>query len=388
MKYENQANYAVEVQEELDQQSQNDNQKITTIHLAIFGKGVVGSALLNQIFKSQESVQRRRRIQLKIIAIANSKKIVIKKDGFTNNWKYEFDNQDTAYSLANLIGFVRKQGFQNLIVVDNTASETFVQNYSLLIEAGFNLVSCNKIANTLSYDFYKSLRKKLKESHKEYLYETNVGAGLPLIDTIRLLHDSGEDITKIRGVFSGTLSYLFNEYSLDDINFSAVLQTAINRGYTEPDPREDLCGNDVARKLVILARELELKNEINDVKVTNLIPEELRSLEVEEFLKSLNSFDEVYQEFKVKQDEHHVLRYVGELGGDLFKEKGELTVNLISVPKDTPLGALKGTDAIFEIYTASYGEQPIVIQGAGAGADVTARGVFGDILRIAKNAKS
>ena len=208
---------------------------------------------------------------------------------------------------------------------------------------------------------------------------------MPLIDTIRLLHESGENITKIRGVFSGSLSYLFNHFSSDGVSFSETLQEAIDNGFTEPDPREDLCGNDVARKLLILARELDLENEIEDISIENLIPKEFRNISSEEFLLNLEKLNVAFLEKKEKQKDNHVLRYVGDLSGDLFQKKGNLEVKLISVPSSSPLGSLKGSDAIFEIYTESYGEQPIVIQGAGAGAKVTARGVFGDVLRLAKN---
>ena len=149
------------------------------------------------------------------------------------------------------------------------------------------------------------------------MYETNVGAGLPLIDTIKLLHLSGENITKIRGVFSGTLSYLFNHFSAENRNFSEVLQEAIDNGFTEPDPREDLYGNDVGRKLLILARELELQNEFDEVNIQNLIPEFLREGSAQDFLQRLNELNSVYQEVKEQQESNHALRYIGELSGDL-----------------------------------------------------------------------
>ena len=216
------------------------------------------------------------------------------------------------------------------------------------------------------------------------MYETNVGAGLPLIDTIKLLHLSGENITKIKGVFSGTLSYLFNHFSEGNKTFSEVLNETISKGFTEPDPREDLSGNDVARKLLILARELDLENEFEEIKIENLIPEAFQDLEVPEFLENLTQLNPHFQTIKDSQQANHVLRYVGELSGDLQQNKGVLETKLISVPTNTALGQLKGSDSIFEIYTESYGENPIIIQGAGAGANVTARGVFGDILRLAE----
>lgn len=199
-----------------------------------------------------------------------------------------------------------------------------------------------------------------------------------------MLHHSGENITRIKGVFSGTLSYLFNNFSANNEKFSKVLQGAKDQGFTEPDPREDLNGNDVGRKLLILARELDLKNEFSDVQIHNLIPEKLRIGDTKTFLNNLDQFDPVYQDIKENQESGNVLRYIGDLHGDLSQDKGVLEVKLISVSEDSALGQVKGADSIFEIYTESYGERPIVIQGAGAGAHVTARGVFGDILRLSE----
>ena len=356
------------------------------INIAIFGKGLVGGTLIDQIIENTQSVLERRKLQLNVFAVANSKKVLLNKNGVSKNWKENLlENGEENVKVNDIIAFAKANHFENLIAVDNTASVNFVSNYIPLIESGFDLVSCNKIANTLSFDFYKEIRTKLKEYRKQYLYETNVGAGLPLIDTIRLLHESGENITKIRGVFSGSLSYLFNTFSAEDVSFSETLQEAIDKGFTEPDPREDLGGNDVARKLLILARELELENEFDEVKIKNLIPENLREDAAEDFLGKLDLLNDEYQTIKENQKPNHVLRYIGELSGDLSQNKGILEVKLVSIDKSTPLGSLKGSDAIFEIYTESYGEQPIVIQGAGAGASVTARGVFGDILRLAKH---
>ena len=356
------------------------------INIAVFGKGLVGGTLINQILENAASVLERRKIQLNVFAVASSKKVLLQKTGVSKNWEQDLENTGHEnIEIQDIIDFANTHHFENLIAVDNTASISFVENYIPLIAAGFDLVSCNKIANTLSFDFYKELRTKLKEHKKQYLYETNVGAGLPLIDTIRLLHESGENITKIKGVFSGSLSYLFNTFSEGNRPFSEVLKDAIAQGFTEPDPREDLGGNDVARKLLILARELELENEFVDANIQNLIPANLRGGTVTDFLSNLEAMNAEYQQIKEGQKENFVLRYIGELSGDLSQDTGNLEVKLVSVSKTSPLGSLKGSDAIFEIYTESYGEQPIVIQGAGAGSKVTARGVFGDILRLAKH---
>ncbi|WP_062056268.1 bifunctional aspartate kinase/homoserine dehydrogenase I [Aquimarina longa] len=354
------------------------------INVAIFGHGLVGGTLINQILKSSNQIEKRKKIAINIFAVANSKKVLFDQTGIDQNWESEIVEHGVSYTIDDIIQFADKHHLENLIAIDNTASQDFTKHYIHLVAHGFDLVSSNKVANTLSFDFYKELRVKLEENQKQYLYETNVGAGLPLIDTIKLLHLSGENITRIKGVFSGSLSYLFNTFSIEKRLFSEVLQEAIDNGFTEPDPREDLCGNDVGRKLLILARELDLSNEFDDIKIHNLIPEELRAGEAKEFLGRLKELDSVYQKIKEEQKPDHVLRYIGDLWGDLSQEKGNLDVKLVSVPQSSALGQVKGSDSIFEIYTESYGDQPIVIQGAGAGAAVTARGVFGDILRLAE----
>ncbi|MBF4514858.1 bifunctional aspartate kinase/homoserine dehydrogenase I [Flavobacterium sp. ANB] len=352
------------------------------INIAIIGHGLVGGTLINQILESSAAIEKRKDIKLNVFAIANSKKLLLNKNGVTSNWKNDIQTKGDAYTINDIIAYATEHHLENLIAIDNTASATFVENYIPFIENSFDLISSNKVANTLSYGFYKEIRKSLAENQKNYLYETNVGAGLPLIDTIKLLHLSGENITKIKGVFSGTLSYLFNNFSAKDVPFSQILQEAIDNGYTEPDPREDLGGNDVGRKLLILARELDLQNEFEEISIQNLIPEHLRDGNVADFLTKLKEFDPIYEKIKADQKPNHVLRYIGELSGDLQNDKGILEVKLVSVPSDTALGGLKGSDSFFEIYTESYGDRPIVIQGAGAGSAVTARGVFGDILRL------
>ncbi|WP_139959305.1 bifunctional aspartate kinase/homoserine dehydrogenase I [Flavicella sediminum] len=355
------------------------------INIAVFGVGLVGGTLVDQILESKSKILARKGVELNIFAVANSKKVVLNAQGIQNNWKKTLAEEGQEIGVAEVVAFADTHHLENLIAVDNTASAQFVDHYISLVESGFNLVSSNKIGNTISFEFYEELRRVLKKNKKSYLYETNVGAGLPLIDTIRVLHYSGENITRIKGVFSGTLSYLFNNYSANDEQFSQVLKGAVDQGFTEPDPREDLNGNDVGRKLLILARELELKNEFSDVQIHNLIPETLRDGDTATFLNNLEQFDPIYKEIKEQQEPGNVLRYIGDLHGDLSQDKGILEVKLISVSPESALGQVKGADSIFEIYTESYGERPIVIQGAGAGAHVTARGVFGDILRLSES---
>ncbi|WP_422859079.1 bifunctional aspartate kinase/homoserine dehydrogenase I [Flagellimonas sp. S174] len=356
------------------------------MNLAVFGHGNVGGTLIDQILNSEEKIESRKGIDLRVFAVANSKKVLLDSKGINEQWKEKLKQQGEAYTIENVIEYAEQNHLENLIAVDNTASETFVSQYEKLIEHGFDLVSSNKIANTLDFGFYKAIRSNLSENKKQYLYETNVGAGLPLIDTIKLLHLSGENITRIKGVFSGSLSYIFNTFSETDVSFSQVVLEAKEKGYTEPDPREDLSGNDVGRKLLILARELDLQNEFRDIAIDNLIPKQLQAITLNDFLDNVTVMDEKYDQLKENQKSGYVLRYIGDLHGDLQQEKGVLEAKLVSVPKESALGQVKGSDSIIKIYTESYGENPLVIQGAGAGAAVTARGVFGDILRIAEKA--
>lgn len=354
------------------------------VNLAIFGHGNVGGTLIDQILKSAPIIEERKGIHLNVFAVANSKKIVLQKNGMAISWKSDIAEKGIPYTVADIFDFAKENHLENLIVVDNTASEDFVAHYVDFVANGFDLVSSNKIANTLGFHYYQLLRQELAGNQKQYLYETNVGAGLPLIDTIKLLHLSGENITRIRGVFSGSLSFMFNTFSETDAPFSTILKTAMEKGFTEPDPREDLSGNDVGRKLLILARELDLRNEFSDIQIANLIPAALQKGTVDSFLDNLEQLDHTLQKIKDNQKPDHVLRYIGDLDGDLQQDKGNLSVKLVSVPKESSLGQVKGSDSIIEIYTESYGDNPLVIQGAGAGASVTARGVFGDILRIAE----
>src|SRR5690606_30929683 len=231
----------------------------------------------------------------------------------------------------------------------------------------------------LSTGFYNSLRSELREHNRHFLYETNVGAGLPVVETLKSLYAAGENVTRVRGVFSGSLSYIFNTFSESEKNFDVVLSEAAIKGFTEPDPRIDLSGKDVGRKLLILARELNLEKELSQIKIRDLVPVHLNgSSSKENFLLNQSDLNEDFAKLRASLRPDEVIRHIGELD----VATGEMEVKLVNEKKSSPFGSLQHADASFEIYTESYGDRPVVIQGAGAGAAVTARGVLSDILKI------
>lgn len=354
------------------------------INLILFGIGNVGSTLIKQVLESKQFFLEKRNIDLCFPVIANSKLALFEKQDFTKHWKKDFKNEAIPFTVQDIFEFVEQNELENCIAIDATASNTILENYTVLFQNGFHIVAANKKANTQTIDFYNYIRKIAKKHDVIFLYEANVGAGLPVVQTINDLHFSGEKIKKIKGVFSGTLSYIFNRFSIEEKSFSKILIEAEQNGFTEPDSREDLSGNDVARKLLILAREIETEIELADVKVTSLLLPNLNETHSEEaYALSKTAFDKPFEIAKITQLENHVLRYIGEFD----VESNNLEVKLVSVSKFSPLGQLQGADNLVEIYTESYGEIPIVIQGAGAGLAVTARGVLSDVLKVAEKIK-
>lgn len=355
----------------------------TRVNVILFGVGNIGSELLSQVIESQKFFLEKRNIDLRFPIITNSTIAFFEEEGMKNKWEADFTKWAVPYQFQDILDYVRKKKLDNLIAVDATASSEIIKNYIPLIQNGFNIVAANKKANTLHIDFYKELRRVLKKHDKEFLYEATVGAGLPVIKTIRDLHFSGEKITKIRGVFSGSLSYIFNRFSNEEEYFSTILKDAEKLGLTEPDSREDLAGNDVARKLLILAREIENEFDFSDVKIVSLLlPNLNENSSKADYARNKSLLDKPFRLAKLAQAENNVLRYVAEL--DITKKK--LEVKPVSVSRDSVIGQLKGADNLVEIYTKNN-ITPIVIQGAGAGRQVTARRVLSDILELAEKIK-
>ncbi|OIQ22161.1 MAG: aspartate kinase [Flavobacterium sp. MedPE-SWcel] len=352
------------------------------VHLVVFGIGNVGSTLIDQINDAEKGLDQQLNLEIKIAVVTNSKLsfITINKD--KKDWALNFEKYSIPFGVEEVIQFVKAEKYENVIAIDATTGVNFVQNYISLIENGFHIISANKIANTLSLDFYDKLRDTLRRYNKYFLYETNVGAGLPIIETIKSLYDSGDQIERVRGVFSGSLSYIFNRFSAENVSFSNVLLNASKLGLTEPDAREDLSGNDVARKLLILARELNLKVEFEDVAIESLVPRQFDgNTTLNQFQSNITVLDAPFLQRKQELPDGKVLRYVGELN----VPAKTLEVKLVAAESQSPLGQLKDADSIFEIFTESYGERPIVIQGAGAGKAVTARGLLSDIVKLSHN---
>ena len=360
------------------------------IHLAVIGHGTVGGAFIGQIIQQREQLIAQKNIDLRIFAIADSRHLLLTTAGADADWAAQLEGASFSGDLGEaIITFSQQQALENVILVDNTSSPLIASHYARYAAEGFDIVSSNKKANIAPYTDYRYLRDTLQRHRRSYRYETNVGAGLPLIDNLKLLHLSGERITRIHGLFSGSLSYIFNRLTEEpDRSLRSIVEESARLGLTEPDPREDLSGEDVARKVLILVRELDVPAELSDVRWENPVPEALRSLSVEDFWAHFDELEASIEALRATAQPDEVLRYVGDIVWDDRQQRATLTAGLRLVPRTSPLGRVSGADSCFEIYTESYGSQPIVIQGAGAGAAVTARGVFGDVLRLAEGYES
>ena len=360
------------------------------IHLAVIGHGTVGGEFIGQIIQQREQLIVQKNIDLRIFAIADSRHLLLTAAGTDADWAAQLEGASFSGDLGEaIITFSQQQALENVILVDSTSSPLIASHYARYAAEGFDIVSSNKKANIAPYTDYRYLRDTLQRHRRSYRYETNVGAGLPLIDNLKLLHLSGERITRIHGLFSGSLSYIFNRLTEEpDRSLRSIVEESARLGLTEPDPREDLSGEDVARKVLILVRELDVPAELSDVRWENPVPEALRSLSVEDFWAHFDELEASIEALRATAQPDEVLRYVGDIVWDDRQQRATLTAGLRLVPRTSPLGRVSGADSCFEIYTESYGSQPIVIQGAGAGAAVTARGVFGDVLRLAEGYES
>lgn len=352
--------------------------EIKQIHLYLCGVGNVGSKLIQQIHAQNQYLRENLSINLRISGLSNSKKMVFKDhEGFGNVDVLELLSQGEESSPQEYANEIIKRNLRNSILVDVTANAEVVEIYEKLLNKSISVVACNKIAAASDYSTYRKLKCISKEKGCKFFFETNVGAGLPIIGTINDLIRSGDQITSIQAVLSGTLNFVFNNYDATR-PFAEVVKQAQDEGYTEPDPRLDLAGTDVARKILILAREAGIPLEFDEIENERFLPDACMQGSVEDFYISLaeheNHFKNLYEEAKSKGC---TLKYVAD-----FKD-GKAKVGLQHIAPDSDLYHLYGKDNIVILKTLRYSEQPLVVKGAGAGADVTASGVFADIVRSA-----
>ena len=350
-----------------------------TLSIGVIGAGLIGNSFLNQLAARVEELKELRGIDLRVRGIMNSRKMIVHDRQLPlERWKDDLSSSSNDADLEAFINHVHAAHLPHTVLIDATASAELATNYEGWLARGINIITPNKKSNTASFASYRSLRETARKHQRYFLYETNVGAGLPIIHTLRNLVETGDEIIKIEGVLSGTLSFIFN--SLDGTRtFSEIVREAHALGYTEPDPREDLCGADVARKLIILAREMGLEVEMDSVQVESMVPEELRSASVDEYLNTLGKHDQTIATMtSAARTRGQVLRYVGTIESD-----GRMSAGLRSYPLDHAFANLTGSDNIVSFQTARYNSQPMIVRGPGAGPEVTAAGVFADLLRLA-----
>jgi aspartokinase/homoserine dehydrogenase 1 len=351
-----------------------------TLSIGVIGPGTVGQVLLDQLASQRERLAREFKIDLRVRGILRSRQMRLAPDGGLElaHWRAELLSGSQPTNLARFVEHVRVDYLPHTVLIDCSADPEIASHYEEWLAAGIHIVTPNKKANSGSLDYYERLKAARRASGAHYLYETTVGAGLPVIQTLRDLRETGDEITSIEGIFSGTLAYLFNVYD-GKVPFSSIVREAKQRGYTEPDPRDDLSGTDVARKLIILGREMGLKLEMGDVQVASLVPSDLVSGTSEEFLAGLARHDAPMQrQYEAARSRGRVLRYVGALAAN-----GTATVGLAELDERHPFANIALTDNVVRYATARYCNNPLIVQGPGAGPAVTAGGVFADLLRLA-----
>ncbi len=351
--------------------------EVKKMHLFIVGVGNVGQKLLQQVEEQKEYLKNEFKLEIRVAALANSRKMLFNHE-YVGDWYDELMEKGETTDMRKFISKIRDLNMRNSVFVDNTANGEIAKVYADVLDESISVVASNKIAASSAYSNYKYLNELATKRNIKYLYETNVAAGLPVIRTIRSMIKSGDKIHKIEAVLSGSLNFIFNNFN-DENSFAKTVEMAMEEGYTEPDPRIDLSGTDVMRKILILARESGCALEFEEISNESFIPQELFEKEsTEEFLKALRENSEHFEGIRKKaESEGKKLRFTA------VYEKGKAKVGLQSVGKESPYYQLDGKDNIVLIYSKRYNEQPLIVKGAGAGAEVTASGVFADIMSIA-----
>jgi len=349
------------------------------VHLFLIGTGTVGGMLLQMLASKSADLQQHLRLNLQLVGAANTRHMLWDVQGVPFGEVTErLAQAPPVGSLDALIDHLTGSQLERLLVVDATASDALAQRYADLLKHNIGIITPNKRANTRSQAYYDALHATAREQRVPYFYETTVGAGLPVISTLRTLVRTGDHIHRIQGVFSGTLAFLFGQLGAG-VPFADAVREAMDRGLTEPDPREDLGGEDVARKLLILAREMGLAVERADVTVESLVPPELAEGSVEAFMEKADTLNEAWRERTANAEANgERLLYLGTIA------EGHLEVGVRSVPVDGPFSALRGTDNVVIFETDRYTERPLVVQGPGAGPRVTAAGILADLIQAAE----
>jgi len=349
------------------------------LNLFIMGVGNVGSRLMVQLLQQKKYLKQQLKLNIRIIGISNSRTMVFHESGLSlKHWEESLKNGIKA-DKAEFFNTIRRFNYRNSIFIDNTASEAVSDTYSKYLTNSIAVVTCNKIACSSAYSNYQTLKLLAQRYNAPFLFETNVGAGLPIIDTLKNLIASGDKVLKIQAVLSGSLNFVFNNFN-DTVTFHDIVKQAQEEGYTEPDPKIDLSGIDVMRKILILARESGHELEIDDIVNTPFLPEEsLKTTTNAAFFSSLKKHEDRFQDlYGTAKAANSKLKYVAQF------EAGKASVGLQSIPEGHDFYNLEGSDNIVLFYTERYPHQPLIIKGAGAGADVTASGIFADIIRIGK----
>ena len=350
------------------------------LHLFITGVGNVGSNLIRQISDQKKSLEESLGLKMKVMALSNSKKMLLSDTEIDlTDWKSKLDSSNIKSDNDKFLDFSIKQNLRNSLFIDNTANSDITVNYNKYLKNGIGIVTCNKIACSSELEKYLDLKSLSRTHNAPFLYETNVGAALPIINTLNNLINSGDRITKIEAVLSGTLNYIFNTFNKEN-SFYEVVKKAVDLGYTEPDPKIDLCGIDVSRKILILARESGKKIEFSDVQNISFLPDEsINTRSKEEFLESIKNNNDHFNKMLDKALKNKSrLKYVASL------IDGKASVSLKEINEDHPFYNLQGSDNITVFHTDRYKESPLVVKGAGAGGEFTASGVFADIIKASK----
>jgi len=348
------------------------------VNLFVIGVGNVGSRLMDQLRDQQKFLLDQLRLQVRVVGIGNSKKMVLNEEGIDLGSWMEQLNDGIKMDLDGFMTFIADKNLRNSVFADITSSELVASCYARLLRKSVAVVACNKIATSSPFENYELLKNLAREYNTSYLFETNVGASLPIIGTLNDLVRSGDRVNKIEAVLSGTLNFVFNNYD-GSVPFARIVKQAQDEGYAEPDPRIDLSGTDVMRKILILARESGLRMEMNDIGSNSFLPESCMQGDVAAFYLEMEKHEEHFRElYKSAADKGCKLKFVASL------ENGRASVGLQQIGPDHDLFHLYGKDNVVLFYTNRYVQQPMVIKGAGAGAEVTASGIFADIIRVVR----